>query len=333
MTKSIKLVSTVTPQRLSFFGGGTDLPDYYLKHGGAVLSTTIDKYIYVTVKKHSPLFNEMYRLNYSITEHVDNLEDIKNLIARECLRFLNIDPPIYIATYSDLPAMSGLASSSCFAVGLLNALHIFKGEHITAGQLAEEACHIEIDILKNPIGKQDQYSVACGGFNFFEFHKEGRITLEPIVVSSAKINALFENSLLFWTGIQRDANVILSDQKSNIDQSLVYLDQLKNMAYGVKDNILSSAFDINYFGQTLDDSWRAKKSLSTKISNSFIDINYELAKKSGAIGGKILGAGGGGFMFLIVPKAKQSNVIKNLKEMMHIPISYESKGSALLNIF
>lgn len=158
-----KTVTTITPQRISFVGGGTDLPSFYKNHNGEVISSAIDKYIYVTVKQHSPLFEEAYRLSYSKTEHVQSLDEIENSIARECLRLVSVEPPLYIATAADLPASSGLGSSSSFAVGLLHALHLLKGERVSAGQLAEEACHIEIDVLGNPIGKQDQYAAAFGG--------------------------------------------------------------------------------------------------------------------------------------------------------------------------
>ena len=170
-----RAVTTITPQRLSFAGGGTDLPDFYEQHGGAVVSSTIDKYLYVTVKRHSPLFNEVYRLSYSKTEHVDHLEDIENDIARECLKLVHVEPPLFIATAADLPAQSGLGSSSSFAVGLLYALHTMRGEEVSAGQLAEEACHVEIGLLKRPIGKQDQYAAAFGGLNYMSFQRDGRV--------------------------------------------------------------------------------------------------------------------------------------------------------------
>ena len=164
-----RAVTTITPQRLGFAGGGTDLPAFYRQHGGAVLSSAIDKYIYVTVKRHSPLFNENYRLSYSKTEHVNSLDEIENDIARECLRLVDVEPPLFIATASDLPVSSGLGSSSSFAVGLLYALHTLRGEDVSAGQLAEEACHVELNVLGHPIGKQDQYAAAFGGLNYISF--------------------------------------------------------------------------------------------------------------------------------------------------------------------
>jgi D-glycero-alpha-D-manno-heptose-7-phosphate kinase len=211
-----RFVTTITPQRISFAGGGTDFPDFYLKNGGAVVSATIDKFVYVTVKRHSELFKEKYRLSYSQTEHVDDIELIENDIARECLRFLNVDPPLFISTTSDLPVSSGLGSSSSFAVGLLLALHNLRGESVTAGQLAEEACHIEIEVLGKPIGKQDQYAAAFGGLNFYEFRKDGRVRVESLWNSRNDTQSIFDSSILFWTGVQRKAEDILSEQQRNI---------------------------------------------------------------------------------------------------------------------
>ena len=218
--KSPRFVTTITPQRLSFAGGGTDFADFYLHHGGAVVSATIDKFVYVTVKRHSELFDEKYRLSYSLTEHVDDLDLIKNDIARECLRFLNVDPPLFISTTSDLPVSSGLGSSSSFAVGLLLALHCLRGEEVTAGQLAEEACHIEIDVLGKPIGKQDQYAAAFGGLNFYEFMKDGRVRVESLWNRVTDLQELFDSGTLYWTGVQRRAEDVLGEQQKNIPSQI-----------------------------------------------------------------------------------------------------------------
>src|SRR5436309_4254805 len=194
---------TRTPLRISFAGGGTDLLDFYQREYGAVLSTAIDQYIYVTVKRHGDLFNEPIRLNYSETELVDRIDDVQNAIARECLRLLEIEPPIYISTVADIPASTGLGSSSSFAVGLLNALHAFRDERVSAGQLAEEASYIEIDVLKQPIGKQDQYAAAFGGLNFFCFKPGGGVTVEPHRLRNGALGDLFNHIMMFWTGHQR----------------------------------------------------------------------------------------------------------------------------------
>src|ERR1051325_11199573 len=213
-TQDPGVIMTRTPLRVSFAGGGTDLADFYQKDFGAVFSTAINKYIYVTVKRHGPVFNELIRLNYSRSEQVQSLDEIENDIARECLRLLEIDPPIYVSTVADLPASTGLGGSSSFAVGLLNALHAFRGERVSAGQLAEEGCHIEIDVLKQPIGKQDQYAAAFGGLNLFCFGRNG-VTVHPQHISKRKLDALFESVMMFWTGMQRDASTVLEDQRRN----------------------------------------------------------------------------------------------------------------------
>src|SRR5215212_188448 len=199
------LVVTRTPLRISFAGGGTDLPSFYNIDGGAVLSAAVDKYVYVTVKRHSEIFNEPIRINYSRTEQVNTIDEIENNIARECLRFLSIEPPIYISTVADMPASTGMGGSSAFAVGLLHALHAFRGERVTAGQLAEEACYIEMEVLGEPIGKQDQYAAAFGGLNLFRFNPGGEVTVEPQRVINGAVAHLFSNIMMFWTGHQRPA--------------------------------------------------------------------------------------------------------------------------------
>ena len=203
-----KLITTVTPLRVSFFGGGTDLKKFYQINGGQVISATINKYIYVTIKDHSKLYNEKYRLNYSITEKVSSVDKIKNDIIRACLKLLEIDTPLSISTYSDLPANSGLGSSSSFCVGLLNALHHYLGESVTVGQLADEACKVEIEILKNVIGKQDQYIAAYGGFNNIIFSKNNSVQIEPIDLKLKQINYLFDNSYWFGQALKRRAKVL-----------------------------------------------------------------------------------------------------------------------------
>ncbi len=226
----LKHVLTSTPLRISFAGGGTDLSAFYQKGYGAVLSTSIDKYLYVQVKRHGALFREQYRLNYSETETVDRLSAIKNDIARECLRLLKVEAPVYISTVADVPASSGLGSSSTFAVGLLNALHALQGERVSVGQLAEEAAHIEIDVLKRPIGKQDHYAAAVGGLNYLNFHADGRVTLEPQYLPDGTIHRLFDHLLLFWTALVRDAATVLVDQNRNTPNQMATLTEMREQA-------------------------------------------------------------------------------------------------------
>jgi D-glycero-alpha-D-manno-heptose-7-phosphate kinase len=323
-----KIITTATPQRISFAGGGTDIDYFYEKHGGLVLSTTIDKFIYVTVKVHNKLFKEKYRLNYSITEQVDQLNDIKNEIARECIRFLEIDERLYISSTSDLPALSGLASSSCFAVGLLNALHQLMGDHVSIAQIAEEACHIEINVLKKPIGKQDQYAAAFGGVNLFTFNPDGSVFLTP--VTNRNIYQIFENSLLFYTDMQRSADEVLCDQKRGFGINEKKLLSIKEGAADFYNIVNERELQLDKLGALLHQNWLSKKALSTKVSNSLIDEYYQKAIQNGAIGGKILGAGGGGFLFLIAEKKNHTQIIAALKGLHIIDYYFEPIGTRTL---
>ena len=323
-----KIITTATPQRISFAGGGTNINYFYEKHGGLVLSTTIDKFIYVTVKVHDKLFKKKYRLNYSITEHVDTLEEIKNDIIRESIRFLKIEEPLYISSASDLPALSGLASSSCFAVGLLNALHQLKGEHVSLAQIAEEACHIEIDVLKKPIGKQDQYAAAFGGVNLFTFNPNGNVLLTP--VTNASIFKIFENSLLFYTDIQRSADEVLSDQKNSFGANEEKMLAIKELAIEFYSLVCEPNINLKDLGELLHQNWLSKKGLSDKVSNSLIDNYYESALQNGAYGGKILGAGGGGFLFLLAPKENHIKIVKSLIQLDLVDYNFEPIGTRTL---
>lgn len=329
---SLRTVTTITPQRLSFAGGGTDLPDFYAHHGGAVVSATIDKYIYCTVKRHSPLFNEAYRLSYSKTEHVQSLDDIENDVARECLRLLHVEPPLFIATASDLPALSGLGSSSSFAVGLLYALHTLRGEDVSAGQLAEEACHVEIEMLGRPIGKQDQYAAAFGGLNCIAFRKDGRVHIDSLWLPEDGAALLFRNSMLFWTGMQRQAGDILQEQRDRIEDTSQTLIRMRDMAAECRDTLLEGTKDPRKFGELLDAGWRAKRTLASKISSSEIDAIYARALDAGALGGKIAGAGGGGFLYLVVPPELQDSVRRALPEMVYVDVGYEPRGARILSV-
>lgn len=323
-----KIITTATPQRISFAGGGTDINYFYEKHGGNVLSTTIDKFIYVTVKIHNKLFKEKYRLNYSVTEHVNHIDDIKNEIARECIRFLEIEEHLYISSTSDLPALSGLASSSSFAVGLLNALHQLKGDHVSIAQIAEEACHIEINVLNKPIGKQDQYAAAFGGVNLFTFNPDGTVLLSP--VTNKNIFHIFENSLLFYTDIQRSADEVLSDQKIGFGTNEKNLLEIKKLALDFYTIVNEPDLKLNLLGELLHQNWLSKKALSAKISNNLIDEYYQLACANGALGGKILGAGGGGFLFLIAAKSDHKKIVQSLKGLEQVNFNFEPVGTRTL---
>jgi D-glycero-alpha-D-manno-heptose-7-phosphate kinase len=325
----LRHVLTSTPLRISFAGGGTDLSEFYRQDYGAVLSTAIDKYLYVQVKRHGTLFREQYRLNYSETETVDRLSAIRNDIARECLRLLKVEAPVYVSTVADVPASSGLGSSSTFAVGLLNALHALQGERVSVGQLAEEAAHIEIDVLQRPIGKQDHYAAAVGGLNYLSFYPDGRVTLEPLHLPDGTLDRLFDHILLFWTGIFRDAAGVLSDQRRNTPSQIANLTTIREHAVELRAQV-QKGLDIREFGRLLGAGWQVKRKLAEGISNDQVDAWYQAACEAGALGGKLCGAGGGGFLLFIVPPEQQQDVRHALSSLKEVPIGYEAQGSRIL---
>ncbi len=325
----MNIITTRTPLRISFAGGGTDLPAFFNHEEGSVLSTTINKYLYVTVKRHGDLFNENFRLNYSESELTSDLEGIRNEIARECIRFVGVKPPLYISTIADLPGSSGLGSSSSFAVGLLNALHYLNGHRASPAQLAAEACQIEIEILKKPIGKQDQYAAAFGGLNHFFFKTNGQVHMEAKSIESIIGKKLFNSILLFWTGINRSADSILKDQSENTKNKFAELIEMRNMAHDLS-KIIDNDVELSTFADILNQGWIRKKSLTRSISNNDIDKWYLTAINAGASGGKLLGAGGGGFLLFIVPEENKEKVRNALSDLKEISIGYESRGSIVI---
>lgn len=325
------MIVTRTPLRVSFFGGGTDLAEFYHREPGATLSTTINRYVYVTVKRHSDLFFEPIRINYSVSEQVVHVDEIKNSIARECLKFLNIDPPIYVSTVGDVPASTGLGGSSAFTVGLLNALHAYRGERVSPGQLADEACHIEIDILKEPIGKQDQYAAAFGGMNLFTFKPDEGVTVEHLAVNgSGPLAGLFESMLMFWTGHQRDTSAVLSEQSKNTGSKLDQLRRMRDQATELHRLIADRNIDVPGCGEFLDQAWQLKRGLASKITNSQIDDWYSAGRKAGAWGGKLCGAGGGGFLMFLAPPEKHQAIRDSLPGLVEMQVGFESHGSQVV---
>ena len=324
-----KIIITKTPLRLSFFGGSSDIESFHKKNKGCVISSTIDKYIYVTLKTHGDLFDEKYRLNYQYSENLNSVRDIKNDIIRECLKYFKISDPLYISTIADIPAKSGLGSSSAFTVGLLNALYAYTGQKVSAGKLAEEACHIEIKIMKSPIGKQDQYAASFGGLNKFDFNNLGVQTQSLETMIDTKM--LFDNIQLFWTGIERKADDVLNSisfaDPLNEKKIQSIVEDCENFFQIVRDNKIKN-FEV--FGKLLDKSWKTKKSLSTKISNRIIDDAYTNAKNAGSIGGKIAGAGGGGFLLLVTPNDKKKYVVNSINNLKLVPVNYEPHGSRVI---
>jgi D-glycero-alpha-D-manno-heptose-7-phosphate kinase len=323
------LVMTRTPLRVSFAGGGTDLHEFYAREPGAVFSTTINKYVYVTVKRHSGLYKEAYRLNYAETEHAANLDEIKNDIARECLRLVHVDPPLYISTVADIPAASGLGGSSSFAVGLLRALHAMRGERVNAAQLVEEAVHVEVDMLNRPIGKQDHAAAGYGGLNFFRFRADGGISIEPHSPPPEKLETLFSHIQMFWTGITRDSRVVLAEQKANTGSKMEFLRAMRDQADELS-RLVRGEFDIETFGRVLDAGWRLKRDLASTISSNQIDTWYENARQVGAYGGKLCGAGGGGFLLFVAPTERHGAIHEALSDLTEISVGYEPRGAQLM---
>jgi D-glycero-alpha-D-manno-heptose-7-phosphate kinase len=320
------MIIVQTPLRVSFFGGGTDFPDFYCAEGGAVLSSTIDKYIFVTVKRR---FDRLLRIGYTKTEMAERVQDIRHELIREALLKTGVSEGIEITTMGDIPsAGSGLGSSSTVTVGALHALYTLLGEIVPAEQLAREACNIELDTLHKPIGVQDQYIVAYGGLRFMEFLPDGRVVTERVEICPEHRRRLNENSMLFFTGVTRKADKILGEQKANIDGRLVILRQLKQMAYEARKELESGYVDA--LGELLHKSWELKKQLATSISNTSIDHIYDAARRAGAIGGKITGAGGGGFLFLYCPHDKQDAVRDALSRLQELPFKLEPDGSKVI---
>lgn len=325
------MIISKTPLRCSFFGGGTDFHGYYenSRFGyGSTISTALDMYVYITVNSN---FDNKIRLCYSGNELVNHVDEVKHNIIREALKIVGIESGIEIFYSADIPlsgAGIGLASSSALAVGVLNALHAYKGEHVSPEQLAKEACHIEIDCLGQQIGIQDQYAVAYGGFHRYRFHTGRNTTVCPVICDSAVKAQLEKNLMLFFTGLTRDSRKILSEQTQTISDKTKMLDSLVEAVDRAYDNLTGEKLD--NWGYELDKSWEVKKQFAGGVSNPMIDEMYADAKNAGMLGGKILGAGGGGFLLAYVPEDKQTAVREALKEYREVPFHFEPQGSRII---
>ena len=318
-----------TPLRVSFLGGGTDFPKFINNNNfGCVISTTIDKFIYISIKKHGELFNEKIRLNYSNAETTNNVPKIKNDIIRETLKFLKIKERIYISTVSDIPSNSGLGSSSSFCVGLLKGLYKFIGKKVTPLKIARDAFHIEKNLLGKNVGYQDHYIAALGGLNFIKFYKNKIVNKK--ITDTKTINILNNSYLCFATNKYRKAESILSDQNRNFKINELNLKNIKKLT--LEGNIFLSKKKYNDFFYNINKSWEQKKLLSKKISNKSIDKAYDLCIKNNALGGKISGAGGGGFLSIFAKKKHHKNIISAMKNIgyKHIVIKLESCGSKVI---
>ena len=322
------MIITRTPFRISFIGGGSDLKDFYSKTPGAVLSTSIDKYMYIN---SHPYYNrKAFQLKYSKTELVNSIDEIKHQIFREVLRRFKFKGGLEISSNADIPAGTGLGSSSAFTVGLLHNLNTFKSKYLTKNKLADEACKIEIDILNAPIGKQDQYASAFGNLNLIEFLKDGYVRVEPINISCENKKKLQKRILMFYTKNQRSAAKILKIQKNLMKDSdkLELVSEMIPYVYKLRDAIYQNHFD--YLGEVLHRGWHLKKKITKGISDERIDSYYKKALKAGAIGGKLLGAGGGGFLLFYCPLKKQNNVRKALKGLFELQFAFDYEGSKVI---
>lgn len=320
------MIITQTPLRISFLGGGTDFPDFYKEYGGCVLTTAIDKYVYCIVKQR---FDDEIIVGYTIKETIAKVDDLKHELVREAMRESGVDKGIEITFLSDIPAQgSGLGSSSSVTVGVLNALYQYQGLAVTAEQLAQHACDIEINILGKPIGVQDQYIAAYGGVKFIEFTKAGNIVVEDLGLREEVLDDLKSYMMVFFTGRTRKAESILKEQKENISKKNKTLRQLAQLAREGREVLKQGR--VRELGELLDQGWKLKKQLSSKISDSEIDSIYLAAKEAGALGGKISGAGGGGFLTLFVPTSKREAVRKSLSGLREMPSGLSRDGSKVI---
>ena len=325
------MIITRTPFRISFVGGGTDLREFYRNEPGAVVSTAINRYMYIIVNKR---FTDAIRVSYyAKTEIVDSVDEIRHPLVREALKLVGIRSGIEIASVADVHAGAGLGSSGSFIVGLLNALHAYKGTLKSAEELASEACRIEIDVLGEPIGKQDQYIAAYGGLRYFQFNSDGTVTTEPVLWSTEDKDELVRNLMLLYTGDIHQAGSILQEQKERMKQpgEMTNLKKIRDMAIDLKEQLKNKA-SVGVFGKMLHNGWKLKKALANGISNDKIDEYYERALDAGAVGGKILGAGGGGFLLLYCPQSKQLRVREALSDLPNLEFAFESEGSKIIYV-
>ena len=321
------MILSRTPLRVSFAGGGSDLPTYYTKHGGAVLSTTIDKYIYIAV--HRYFYPNQSLLKYSKTELVNNNDEIQHPLFRECMKLVNVSG-LDISSMADIPAGTGLGSSSAFTVSLLNVLHAYKHEAVSAEYLASTACEIEINRLGDPIGKQDQYAAAYGGLNFIRFNYDGSVDVQKIVMDPAVKAQLERNLILLYTGTKHSASAILKEQGKEMQRldKQQAMHKMVDMAYELKDVLEHNQIDD--FGRILNEGWLLKRSLANSISNPLVDTLYEQGMEAGALGGKLLGAGGAGFVLFYCPEDKQESFRKQMSAYTEMPFKFENYGSKII---
>ena len=324
------MIISRTPLRISFVGGGSDIASFYRNTPGAVVSTAINKYVYIAVNNQ---FDGRILINYSKTEIVRKISDIENNLVREAFKLTGVKGGIHITSIADVPEGTGMGSSSSYIVGLLNALYAYQGKHVTAERLAQEACRIEIDILKKPIGKQDQYIAAYGGFQHIKFNSDNSVYVDPIICKEETKRKLEDRLLLFYTGITRSADPILAKQTKNMaskkDKRAIMSEMV--MLTGKMQSALNKN-NLDVFGEMLHENWILKKQMAEGVSNPQIDGWYGTALKNGVIGGKLLGAGGGGFLLFYAPEDKHKKIIGALSDLMYQEFSFDSQGSKIIFI-
>jgi D-glycero-alpha-D-manno-heptose-7-phosphate kinase len=323
------MIISRTPFRISFFGGGTDYPAWYKENGGAVLATTIDKYCYISCRYLPPFFEYKHRIVYSNIENVKERSEIAHPAVRAVLEYMKIEEGLEIHHDGDIPARTGMGSSSSFTVGILHALHALKGIMPTKKQLSMEAIHVERNMLREHVGSQDQILAATGGFNKITFDKEDDFQVTPITISKERLQPLQDHLMLFFTGFSRFASEVAKSQIENIPKKKGELSSMHQMV-DEAISILNSHHSILEFGKMLHEAWRLKRTLSDKISTSQVDEIYEAARESGAVGGKLLGAGGGGFILLLARPEDQAAIRQKLHKLLQVPFRFETQGSQIV---
>ena len=319
-----------TPTRISFFGGGTDYPDWYKEHGGAVISTTINKYSYITVRELPPFFPYKHRIRYYQHEETNTLDEIRHPSVREVAKFLNFEGGLEMVHNADLPAQSGLGSSSTFTVGMLHALCSLQGYMPTKRELAMKALIVEQERIGETVGSQDQIAAAFGGLNHIEFLKGGGFSVNPIIINKDRLQILQENLLLCFTGFARSASEVAKTQVSRLKENQSLLTEMSSIASAGYNTVTSAKSNIDDFGDLLDVQWDLKRNLSTSVTNHSLDEIYHRGRAAGAIGGKLLGAGGGGFMLFYAHKEKHNKIREALGEKLFVPFGFESTGSSIV---
>ena len=323
------MIITRTPLRVSFFGGGTDYPTWFREHGGAVLATTIDKYLYLHVRYLPPFFDFKSRIVWSQIEQVQGVSEIKHPAIRGVLEWMKIHEGVEVLHHGDLPARTGLGSSSSFTVGLLHALHAMRGELVSKRALAEEAIYVEQTVLQENVGIQDQISSAFGGLNRVDIRPDASFEVVPLVVQAERLSSLQDHLLLIYTGLSRHASEIAAEQVATMGSKTAEMKAMRAMV-DEGEKILAGTGSLRDFGRLLDDAWQRKRLLSSKIAPTMVNEMYDAARKAGADGGKLLGAGGGGFMLIFVEPEKRAAVLRALDQLLPVPFKFERGGTQLV---